>query len=128
MSSDGSTTSEELAMGRDKIQIKEASYREMRARGLASSIMHVLDDHISRASRNEVYDRLIDLFYDADAEIITETDRVRAGLPLRNALGLTPEEHKVIEAKRMQILTAPPAPMFFCINCPNKPASDGADQ
>lgn len=69
--------------------------------------MQALDDYIF--VRRGAHDALVRLFYETDAEIITSADRRAAGLPERNERGLSPDEHKAIEAQRALLLVAPPA-------------------
>lgn len=103
-------------MANDKLALKQPNYREMRARHLASSLLRELEDYIPRATCSRAYDALLELFVKTDAEIITNMDRTAAGLPERNECGLTPEEHRIMESRKMLALVAPPAPVYLGID------------
>ena len=98
--------------------------RAMRARHLAAAMLRELDDFIPRDSRSGAHDALMKLFMDSDAEVITSADRITAGLPERNSFGLTPDEHRAIEAQRMLMLVSSPTPILFCSECPHKPVGN----
>ncbi len=95
--------------------------RQMRARHMASAILREMDDFIPRDCLPGAHGALMKLFMESDAEIITSIDRKEAGLPERNSFGLTPDEHRAVEAQRLAVLTSFPAPIMFCLDCPAKP-------
>lgn len=101
------------------IEPLEFNYRENRARSITAAIVARLRDCIPRTAYREAHDELMALFVEMDAEIVTTEDRKAAGLPARNDRGLTPLEHRAIEARRMEVLTSPPAPVIIgvCGKC-----------
>jgi hypothetical protein len=104
-----------------KLKLQEPNYRERRAQQLSAAIMRTLEDHVPRSARHDAHDALMRLFVESDAEIITEADRLAAGLPARNERGLSPEEHRVIEAQRQLALIKPPN-IYLCAKCSKMPA------
>lgn len=76
-----------------------APLRQMRAQRITAELMHVLDKHLRHdpdISLRKIHEDIFDMFFKADVDIITEIDRINAGLPRRNAYGLTLEEGKYI--------------------------------
>ena len=100
----------------EQMDIPQPNYRRRRAEAITASIMRALERHIPDSAKNRAWDDVCRLFIDADAEIITETDRLAAGLPARDANGLTPEAHRIIEAQRALLLTKPPN-IYICAKC-----------
>lgn len=100
----------------DKLKIAEPNYRRRRADILAASIMRELRDFIPAAAIGRARDALATLFAETDAEVITEADRLAAGLPKRNENGLSPEEHRLIETQRQLALVKPPH-FYVCAKC-----------
>jgi hypothetical protein len=98
------------------LEIPQPNYRAMRAKRLAADIMQRLNRYIPDALLPRAQDELIELFGETDAEVVTEHDRRAAGLPERNELGLSPEEHVAIEARKLQTLVQPPT-VNFCMVC-----------
>lgn len=94
--------------------------RQMRAERITSEIMQIVDRHLrdnyEAAERNVVRDihrDMIDMFFKADVDIITEIDRVEAGLPRRNAYGLTHDEMRIRELKLQEAMLSPMPSMFL---------------
>jgi len=100
----------------DKLRIAEPNYRRRRADMLAASIMRELADFIAPAALDRAHHALAKMFAETDAEVITEADRLAAGLPQRNDNGLSPEEHRIIETQRQLALVALPQ-IHICAKC-----------
>lgn len=58
-------------------------------------------------ARRGIVRALDTLFFATGVEIITDADRIHAGLPPRNEKGLTDDELRVIEEVRLEIMRRP---------------------
>lgn len=88
--------------------------RRARASNITANIMHIVRKYIydnksvSNASRE-----LMETLYESGAEIITDADRAVVGLSTRDSYGLTSEELRIIEARRIQVTLGSIQPMIF---------------
>jgi hypothetical protein len=82
--------------------------RYQKARNLTAHVMHILDKYLhSSVNHREIVRELEDLFYTAGAEVITEHDRINAGLAPRNHNGLTLEEIAILDARFAKAMLEP---------------------
>lgn len=87
-----------------------APLRQMRAQRITAELMRVLDKHLRHdpdISLRKIHEDIFDMFFKADVDIVTEIDRINAGLPRRNAYGLTREEMQIMEHKRKELMLSP---------------------
>lgn len=82
--------------------------RRHRANQIISQIMQILGKYIcTHEHRNLHRDAnrdLMEIFYEAGAELITDADRAAAGLLRRGPYGLTAQELAIIENKRIEAM------------------------
>lgn len=57
--------------------------------------------------QKEVARALQDLFFAIGIEIVTDADRIAAGLPQRNDRGLTDHEMAILESRRIKVMLQP---------------------
>lgn len=82
--------------------------RYQKAMNLTAHVMHILKDHIPySADHYKITRDLNDLFYTAGVDVITEHDRVNAGLAPRNHNGLTLEEIAILDARFAKAMLEP---------------------
>jgi hypothetical protein len=86
-------------------------HRHRNARRLTAHIMHTIDMYLPYDDKNrvrrDISNELEKLFYTTGVDIITEADRIQAGLMPRDHNGLTLEEIKLIDARYMKALLEP---------------------
>lgn len=90
--------------------------RHMRAQQLLGHVLHVIEKYIPHESYEGVARDIEDLFLITGAYIVTDADRAAAGLPMRGVDGLTLDELKIIEAKMIQAMLAPPKPLVVSLS------------
>ena len=91
----------------DAIRSPVAPLRKYRADRIASEIMQIIDKHL-RDNREvqesnkmrDIHRDILDMFFKADVDVVTEIDRIEAGLPRHNAYGYTKEEMQIMELYR----------------------------
>lgn len=85
--------------------------RRVRAQHLTAHIMSMIGDrlcdHGERNSMRDVAGELFEALYESGAEIITDADRATAGLPARDGSGMTVEQLRVLEARRLEVMRRP---------------------
>lgn len=103
--------------------------RRQRAQVVASHVLHALEPWIERLerledwceqerkaaggpegrpnNRRDIYRALFDLLYATGAEVITESDRIAAGLEPRNEKGLTEIELRIIDDRLTEAMLRP---------------------
>lgn len=81
--------------------------RENKAKQLASSVLNELDRLIPYDCKNQVWEKLVDLFMMDGIEILTDHDREQAGLPPRGPEGWTTDELIALEKMRLDVLMKP---------------------
>lgn len=90
--------------------------RRNRASRLTAHIMHLIGkylcDHGEERGPRNASETLFEAIYESGADIITDGDRATAGLPPRGAYGLTAEELRIMDAKRIQAMLAPMPPLI----------------
>jgi hypothetical protein len=93
--------------------------RQMRAQRITAEVMQIVDKHLrdnheanEQNTVRDIYRDLIDMFFKADVDIVTEIDRVEAGLPRRNAYGLTHDEMRIRELKLQEAMLSPMPQLF----------------
>jgi len=80
---------------------------------LTAHIMHIIYKHLPYPTDNkpnvarDIARELEDLFYASGVDIITEADRIQAGLMPRDHNGLTLEEIRVLDARYIQAMLEP---------------------
>ena len=76
--------------------------RYHKAMQLTAHIMHVIDKHLPYDDKNnckrKISKELEELFYASGIEVITEADRINAGLQPRDHNGLTLDEIRILDA------------------------------
>ena len=86
--------------------------RRQRATQLTAALMQELDDIIPDDQRRETYDRLMGLFYENGAALLTDQDREWLGLERRDALGWTPSERLLRKKQELDLLHVAMAASF----------------
>lgn len=84
--------------------------RHPRAMQIAALLMSIINRHVrvlDRDAERDLARELEDQLWCDGAHMITEGDRVAAGLPPRNIYGLTVEELKAIEMRMLANLMSP---------------------
>lgn len=87
--------------------------RHQKAMNLTAHIVHVIKKHLPHptdANPNVIQNiarELEELFYATGVDIITEADRIQAGLMPRDHNGLTLEEIRVLDARYIQAMLEP---------------------
>lgn len=91
--------------------------RRNKANALTAHVMNVISkylcDHGDTRGHQDASRALMQLFYESGADIITDADRAAAGLPARGPSGLTDQELQIMEARRVEMMLKPLAPMFL---------------
>jgi hypothetical protein len=88
--------------------------RYQKAMNLTAHVMHVLNKHLHYTQdKGAIAKDLNDLFYTAGVEVITEADRINAGLSPRNHEGLTLEEIAILDARYAKAMLEPMKPLIF---------------
>ena len=91
--------------------------RYQKAMQLTAHIMHVIDKHLpyedKHDCRRKITRELEDLFYATGVDIITEADRIQAGLMPRDHNGLTLEEIRILDARYIQAMLEPLSSHIF---------------
>ncbi len=89
--------------------------RRHHANALTAHIMHIIGKHLCEHGdahgARDVSRELFEVIYESGAYIVTDADRAGAGLPMRGPYGLTREELKIMEMKRIEAMLAPLPPM-----------------
>lgn len=92
-------------------QIPWQNLRQRRAEMLAAMVMNCLDRFIRDDQevdcRKYASRELMLLFSALGAEVITDFERLQAGLPQRGPMGYTDEELRIMEANRAAALFTP---------------------
>lgn len=92
-------------------------HRQQRAHAMTAHIMNIvgkyLCDHGEAHGPRDASRELFEAIYESGAEIITDADRVAAGLPARGPYGLTREQLKILDARYTQALLAPMPPFVM---------------
>ncbi len=87
--------------------------RLQKSRHLTAHIMHMLHSKLPASTNfKEIARELEDLFYTSGVEIITEADRIAAGLQPRDHNGLTIDELRAIDAVYLNNLLKPLPPIM----------------
>lgn len=96
--------------------------RRVRADAITAHIMHAIGkylcDHGDVDGHKEASRALFDMLFQAGADIVTDIDRSKAGLPPRDHNGLTREELQIMEAKRIEAMLSPVPPMILNVGQP----------
>jgi hypothetical protein len=91
--------------------------RRRHAQALTAHIMHAIGAYLCRHGEEdgarEAHAKLFEMIYESGAYIVTDADRAAAGLPMRGPYGLTREELKIMEMKRIEAMLSPLPPMFI---------------
>ena len=88
--------------------IERADLRQKRATMLASAVFREIDEYLrDDIRRNDVFDKLMDIFTQQGVEVLTDYDRQTCGLPPRGPDGWTAEELIALEENRLAALLAP---------------------
>ncbi len=97
--------------------IQPPDMRRIRAQRLTGSIMQELSPLLDRSQddflRRDVHEAVFNLLWRTGVEIITDFDRKELGLPDRGNEGWTPDELRIMEAKRIEALLSPMPPMLM---------------
>ena len=89
----------------DAIRSPAMPLRKYSAYRITSEVMRIVSEHIENDERNTVrniHRDILDMFFKADVDIVTEIDRIEAGLPRHNAYGYTKEEMRIMELHRQK--------------------------
>lgn len=83
--------------------------RKYRADRITSEVMQIIDKHLrdNREARKQntirdIHRDILDMFFKTDVDVVTEIDRIEAGLPRRNAYGYTKDEMRIMELHRQK--------------------------
>jgi len=91
--------------------------RRNRATQLTAHIMcligEYLCDHGENRGSRKASAVLFEALYESGADIITDADRTTAGLRPRGPYGVTAEELRIMEAKRMEAMLRPMPPIVI---------------
>jgi len=96
----------------DKISARAPLYQDLRlnrAQAITAVVMRKLYAIVDNPG--EVSDVLLETLHGLGVDFVTDDDRRAAGLPPRDAYGLTALELHVLEQKRIELLTRPPPPI-----------------
>jgi hypothetical protein len=98
-------------MSRPKVVINKRSVRAEQILGL---IMHIVHTHVDvpHDAERDLVRELRDQLWADGAQMITEGDRINAGLPPRGIYGLTVDELCIIEAKLTMSMLHPAVTIF----------------
>lgn len=95
----------------------EVEHRRNKANALTAHVLNVIGkylcDHGDARGHRDASRDLMQMFYESGADIITDADRSAAGLPARGPSGLTAEELRILEARRIEMMLKPMPPMFL---------------
>ncbi len=91
--------------------------RRLRAQALTAHIMHIVGKYVDRDRERDcmrdLTRELLDELYARGVEIITDEDRIAAGLPPRGPDGWTMEEIVALEKRRLELMYAPMPPIIM---------------
>jgi hypothetical protein len=91
--------------------------RRRHAQMLTAHIMQAIGDYLCRHGEEdglrEASEKLFEMIYESGAYVLTDADRQAAGLPMRGPYGLTMEELKIMEMKRIEAMLSPIPPMII---------------
>lgn len=76
-------------------------------------VMKALDEYIPRDLQKYATRALFDALQEAGVDIITNENRIEAGLPPRGPKGWTDWELKVLDLKRQEAMLAPMQPLIL---------------
>ena len=99
----------------DMIKSPVLPLRKYRADRITSEIMQIVSKYLENDERNtlrNIHRDILDMFFKADVDIVTEIDRIEAGLPRHNAYGYTKEEMRIMELHRQKKMLEAMPPMF----------------
>lgn len=88
--------------------------RRHRALQLTGHIMHIMHKYLcnhgdARGSRDASRD-LMEALYESGADVVTDADRATAGLAARGPYGVTAEELRIMEVRRVEAMLRPLPP------------------
>jgi hypothetical protein len=93
----------------DAIRSPVMPLRKYRADRITAEIMQIIDKHLrdnqdalERNTMRYIHRDILDMFFKADVDVVTEIDRIDAGLPRHNAYGYTKEEMRIMELHRQK--------------------------
>lgn len=89
--------------------------RTLRSQRVLAHVMHIIGPHLKSDANSEVRNvarELGDFFHSQGVDVITEADRIRAGLQPRDHNGLTMEELVIIEGRLLATMLAPNPVVF----------------
>jgi hypothetical protein len=89
--------------------------RTIRAQQITAMLMHIVDKHVdwnvqvllNPDAQRDLCRELQDQLWCDGAQLITEGDRIAAGLPPRGTMGLTVDELRAIEMRQIISMTRP---------------------
>jgi len=84
--------------------------RHQKAMNLTAHVIHIVAKYCPDDKLRDVSREIEDLFYTSGVDIITEADRIQAGLMPRDHNGMTLEEIKVLDARYMKAMLEPMRP------------------
>lgn len=91
--------------------------RRHHANALTAHIMQAIGDYLCRHGEEdglrEASAKLFEMIYESGAYVVTDADRQTAGLPMRGPYGLTTDELKILEMKRIEAMLSPVPPMII---------------
>lgn len=90
-----------------KSYISYQDLRRIRTDRLTASIMQELSPLLEDDQQRDVREAIHKLLWRSGAEFLTDHDRRECGLPDRNNEGWTPDELRILEAKRIEMLLSP---------------------
>lgn len=89
--------------------------RYTRAMQVTAQIMHIISPYLKDEDweHRDISRELMDLFISLGVEVITEADRIQAGLEPRDHNGLTLDEIAAIDSRLMNAMLQPLAPFVL---------------
>lgn len=81
--------------------------REIRAMKLANHILHILRAYIPEHCQRDAYNVLASTLHRSGADVVLDSDRSDAGLPMRDERGWTRQELLALEHKRLELMMKP---------------------
>jgi len=104
--------------------IQPPDLRRIRAEHLTAAILQEIRPLLPRESERymerDIHEAIYKLLWRTGVDVISDSDRLAAGLPERGNLGYTHEELRIMEARRMELMLNPFQSHLLSPNNPDK--------
>lgn len=91
--------------------------RRARTTQLTGHIMHIVGKHLRDHDKGHGFrdcsEEIFGALYESGAEVVTDADRATAGVPRRDPYGMTAEEVRIMEARRIEAMLKPMQPLIL---------------